>query len=409
MTIRMDQLIASIGSALDIVETEMLGATTNHGKRIAVLCMLMCQKLGISDEEARTIASCAFFHDNALTELAAAHGGDHHRKEHFINHCIIGQANVALFPFDTSPEGYVLYHHETANGRGLFGLREGEFPVGAGIIAAADHLDVVHKLQTHNPDVEYLKKVIMKRRGTHYATYAADALYEIMTHETLALIKDENIMTSIKTHIPEWHVHITDDAIFHIAGLISKIIDFHSSFTRKHSSGIANKAWLMSGYYGFDHEKRAKIYLAASLHDIGKLAIPNHILDKPGALDDAEFNIIKSHVYHSYNILNGVDGFEQIRDWASDHHEKLQGGGYYFGKSAKDLDFVSRLLAVTDIYQAVIEERPYHEARTHEQTMPILWEMAEKDFIDKNIVADFDKVLKDYEHGEVPPPDLALK
>jgi len=219
-------------------------------------------------------------------------------------------------------------------------------------------------------------------------------------------LRDENIGETMSQHMPAWLVNVESDALMSLAGLISKIIDYKSVFTRKHTVQIANRAWLMGGYYDFDPIKRAKVYLAASLHDIGKLGTPNEILDKPGKLTPEEFDIIKSHIKGTYDILCGITGFEEICRWASSHHEKLDGTGYWFGKGADELDFVDRLLACTDIYQAVCEERPYHAGRSHEETMPILWSMAEKGFIDNEIVKDFDKVMAEYSNKDVPAPVL---
>jgi len=74
-----------------------------------------------------------------------------------------------------------------------------------------------------------------------------------------------------------------------------------------------------------------------------------------------------------------------------------------------ELDFISRLMACTDIYQAVREERPYHPGRSHADTIPILRSMAEQGFIDKKIVEDFDKVMAKYSNKDVPPPEPTLQ
>ncbi|MDR1046441.1 MAG: phosphohydrolase, partial [Treponema sp.] len=80
--------------------------------------------------------------------------------------------------------------------------------------------------------------------------------------------------------------------------------------------------------------------------------------------------------------------------------------GYPFGKKAEDLDFVSRLLACIDIYQAVSEDRPYHAGRGHGETIGILRDMARRGFIDRNITEDLNKMLPDFDGRDVPPPDL---
>ena len=80
-------------------------------------------------------------------------------------------------------------------------------------------------------------------------------------------------------------------------------------------------------YYNFDKESTMKMKIAALLHDIGKLAIPNHILDKPGSLNANEYSIIKSHTYYTKLILGNISGMEEITPWAANHHETLRGTG----------------------------------------------------------------------------------
>ena len=410
MTIRMDQLIQAIAVALDIVEAELLGASTNHGKRIAVLCSLMGKELGMSEEEIRTITTCALFHDNALTEYILYKYENIEGEDNLKLHCEYGQRNIEMIPFKSDVSGLVLYHHEEADGSGLFGKKEGEFPVGAALIAIADMLDVEHHLQRRLPDcIPELQSEIIAQSGRRFTKTAAAAMLAILNEDTLLSLRDENIAQTAARMLPEWKVEIKDESLMRLAALAAKIIDNKSHFTKKHSVQIANKAWLMADYYGFDPAKRAKAYLAAALHDLGKIATPNEILDKPGKLTDDEFKIIKNHVKVTYDILSGITGFEDICRWASEHHEKLDGNGYCFGKNADELDFVSRLLACIDIYQAVSEERPYHPRRSHEETMPILWDMAQRGFIDESIVKDFDTAMATYSNKDVPSPNTSDK
>jgi HD-GYP domain-containing protein (c-di-GMP phosphodiesterase class II) len=162
----------------------------------------------------------------------------------------------------------------------------------------------------------------------------------------------------------------------------------------------------MGGYYKFDPAAQAELFLAASLHDIGKLATPTAILEKPGKLNDEEFAIIKDHVRMTWEILKNVEGLADISTWASSHHEKLDGTGYFLGKKAGEMDFNSRLLACIDIYQAVSEERPYHPKRSHGDTMQVLNKMADNGKIDGNIVKDMDMALAQFEGKDIPRPEM---
>jgi len=407
MKIRMDELIKSIAVAFEIVECELLGASSNHGKRIAVLCSLMGKELGMSVEEIRTLTTCALFHDNALTEYMLYKQKGDGWQSNFKLHCEYGQRNIEMLPFKSDVSGIILYHHEQADGGGLFGKKEGEFPLGAELIAIADMVDVSNHLQRMPADnISLLQKKIAEQSGKRYTKTAAAAMLAILSKDTLLSLRDENINEATAQMLPEWQVDIEDASLMRLGDLTAKIIDNKSPFTRKHSVQIANRVWLMGGYYGFDPGLRVKVYLAAAVHDIGKLATPNEILDKPGQLTDSEFQTIKNHVKVTYDILSGITGFEDICAWASSHHEKLDGSGYCFGKNAEELDFVSRLLACADIYQAICEERPYHPARSHSDTMPILQNMAERGLIDSKIVKDFDIVMAEYSNRDVPAPRL---
>jgi HD-GYP domain-containing protein (c-di-GMP phosphodiesterase class II) len=390
----MDSLIAAIAVALDIVEGELLGASTHHGKRIAVLCSAMGRYLGLSEDDLSSLTSCALLHDNALTEYILSEREGWEQESNLKLHCQYGQRNADTLRFKSGIDGFILYHHERADGSGPYGKKTGEFPLGAELIAIADLLDVSHHLQRTTPDqLPQLRKEIADNTGIIYTPIAAEAMLAVLDEDALLSLGDDRIHDAMNTLIPPWTIDTDSQVMLNLAGFVSHIIDYKSAFTRRHSSGIADKVWIMGEYYGYDHTLLSELYLAASLHDIGKLTIPSQILEKPGKLDEQEFNIIKGHVFKTYELLDGIEGFEKIREWASNHHEKLDGSGYFFGKKAEELDFNSRLMACIDIYQAVSEERPYHPARDHKTTMAILYDMAGKGYIDEKIVRDMDKAL----------------
>ena len=125
---------------------------------------------------------------------------------------------------------------------------------------------------------------------------------------------------------------------------------------------------------------------SAPLHDIGKVAVGNEILEKPGRLTEDEFAVMKHHAAYTYYILSDIDDFDEIRDWAAFHHERLDGTGYPFGKTAAELNTQERMMACIDIYQALTESRPYKQGMPHEKACEILWDMANKGWLDETIV-----------------------
>ena len=362
----------------------------------------------MSEPEVSDLASCALLHDNALTEFILLQQGREEEDPNLGVHCEIGQINAEIIPFNKSINGYILYHHERADGLGPFGLTEGQYPLGAELIAAADMVDAEWNLERVSPEqLPVLLEKIKADIGSRFTERAGHALLNVLDKNLLDTLQNEKITETVNSAIPVWTMEMSDPSLVPIAKLISRIIDHKSVFTGIHTEQIANRIWLMSEYYGYDIAEKIQLYLAAALHDLGKLGTPSEVLEKQGKLDNEEFEIIKNHTVLTTSLLSAMEGLEKVKNWASNHHEKLDGTGYPKGKIASDLDFNSRLLACIDVYQAVSEKRPYHPARSHVETMPVLLEMAEKGKIDSAIVNDLDEVMAEWSGKEVKDPILA--
>ena len=176
--------------------------------------------------------------------------------------------------------------------------------------------------------------------------------------------------------------------------LMSRIIDFRSSFTAMHSAGVAASAVELARLAGMSEEDCLKMKIAGYLHDVGKLVVPRAILEKPGKLTSEEFNVIKEHPYYTRLVLKDIDGFEEITNWASLHHEKLDGNGYPFHFNAQQLDLGSRIMAVADIFSAITEVRPYREGMKRDKAIQVLQEDVAKGAICSHIV---DLLIANYE------------
>lgn len=404
----LSDLISQFSIALDRVEQELLGCQKFHGKRVAVMVLAMGRHLGYDAIQLFNLAACALMHDNALTEYILSEQPGEGQLINLKSHCIIGQENCEFFPFPGNIDGFITYHHECANGSGPFGKKEGEYPQEAGLIALADQIDVrFYTGEANQEKIEKIREYIKEQKGKKYDTAAVEAALAILDTAFFEGLKEDALFSTLQTGFPEVLHGLSNSELVRIAGIIAKIIDYKSNFTREHSIQIANKAWYMGQIYGYSEEMNAMIYLSAAFHDVGKLYISNEILEKPGKLSNEDFEEIKNHVLYTWVILKQVRGFEQIAVWASNHHEKLDGSGYPFHKTADELDFISRLLACLDIYQAVREARPYHPMRSHKDTMEILFDMAEKGLVDKTISRDLDLYLSEIENGVAPYPSIS--
>ena len=332
---------------------------------------------------------CALLHDNALTQYIS----EELKKDSVINckkdlsegktnlHCIYGEKNITKIPFKTDVSNVILYHHEHADGTGPFQKKWNEIPLFARIIHLADTIDIIG-----NNSWNFICQYLLKNRDGLFDSECVNAFLHAFTHsESFMCLSDGSFETKLWEIIPRQKQVFDWKTCKNVADFFAKIVDYKSSFTSRHSIGVAEKAAFFAQYIGYDSINVQKIYLAGALHDIGKMAVGNEILEKPDKLTDDEFSKMKNHAGYTYLILSEVNDFEEIRDWAAFHHEKLNGKGYPFGKTADELNEPERIMACIDIYQALTEDRPYKKGLSHEKTCEILDDMAQKGFVDSDI------------------------
>lgn len=165
---------------------------------------------------------------------------------------------------------------------------------------------------------------------------------------------------------------IDDDYLDDIAEGFADVIDAKSPFTADHSRRVTLYADMIAEEVGLSSAHRRWLRRAALLHDIGKLAVSNQILDKPGRPSEDEWESIRAHPAHSEAILARVSAFRDIASVAGAHHERLDGKGYPKGQTEVTLPFEAMILATADVYDALSADRPYRDAMPYEQAMGIL-------------------------------------
>ena len=383
-------LVAACSYALDCVETELVHVTSRHAKRVAYMSVCVAEQFGICGKDLQDLAVYALLHDNALTQYIQEelHSNLTDMKEmpRIGVHCSIGEENIQGFPFHTDVKNVILYHHENADGSGPFGKKSEEVPLFSRIIHLCDLLDQACCRKAFTTETwEWAKDVLKRIRGTMVDEECAEAFEKIFSEEYF-LSLGGNFEASLWNKVPRQKQELDFSQIKKLAGFFAKIVDYKSPFTSTHSIGVAERAEKLSRYMGFDEETVQKMYLAGALHDIGKVAVGNEILEKPDRLTDAEFAVMKHHAAYTYNILSEIDDFEEIRDFAAFHHERLDGTGYPFGKDASELNVQERMMACIDIYQALTESRPYKKGMSHERACEILKNMADKGWLDMDII-----------------------
>jgi len=174
---------------------------------------------------------------------------------------------------------------------------------------------------------------------------------------------------------------------------LTSAIDAKDSYTRGHSERVTELSIKLASYYGVEPEEVEKIKLGGLLHDIGKIGIHEGILNKPGRLDDQEFEIIKSHPDLGVRILGKVEFLESIVPIIRYHHERYDGKGYPEGLSGDKIPLLARIVSVVDTFDAMTTDRPYRKAMDIDAALAEIERCSGSQF-DPEIAAHFVRMIK---------------
>ncbi len=155
----------------------------------------------------------------------------------------------------------------------------------------------------------------------------------------------------------------------HAIDMLALVAEYKDSTTGAHIGRIAEYSRLLALELGMDQGVADRIAMASRLHDVGKVAIPDSVLRKPGPLSDEEFILVKKHAEIGAAILNGDPAMSLAREIALTHHERFDGGGYPSGLRAAELPLSSRIVSVVDVFDALVSRRPYKEAWSVENAL----------------------------------------
>lgn len=250
------------------------------------------------------------------------------------------------------------------------GLSGEEIPMLARICSIAQTLEVFHA--THG--VHAAIRIAKRRSGTWFDP----ALVKIVSSWKGDVtwwrgLKTDGVNELVLSLEPTDQVVMADaDRLDDVAIAFADIIDAKSPYTYNHSVRVAAGARFIARRLGMDEETQRQIHRIGLLHDIGKLGISSQILNKPGSLTASERAEVEEHPRYSYSILSRVAAFQPLAWTASVHHERLDGTGYPWGLRAEQLDEAARLLAVADIYDALVSNRPYRAGLGREKALGIL-------------------------------------
>ena len=181
----------------------------------------------------------------------------------------------------------------------------------------------------------------------------------------------------------------------------AKVVDLKDSYTQGHSFRVAKYTQMLARELGYDEETVEKYYDIALLHDIGKIGVPDVVLNKPGKLSDEEFDLIKSHAARGYDVLKSISLMPEIAIGAEFHHERPDGKGYPKGLKGDEIPKVAQIIGVADCFDAMYSNRPYRNRMNFDRVVSIIKEVSGTQLSEEVV----DAFMRLVEKGEFRDPD----
>ncbi len=293
--------------------------------------------------------------------LTALANGDRISRELIETRCQRGAEIVRQMRFPEPVAQGILDLDEHWNGKGQpLGLAGEQISIFARIALLSQVADVFHTSAGAGSAI----REVTRRAGSWLDPALVKAFQEVAAEEAFwSTLRSKDLSQKIIAIAPPHCTEfVDDDYLDAVASAFAKVVDSKSPFTSGHSDRVALYTDLIAEALGLSGEQRRYLKRIALLHDIGKLAVSNQVLDKPGKLDDEEWAAIRLHPVYSETILTRIGAFKDLARVAGAHHERLDGKGYPKGLRDDQICMNTRIITTADIFDALTADRPYRKA-----------------------------------------------
>lgn len=361
----------------------------DHGLRVAYLALRIAEELEWPAWRRREAAIAGALHDIGAFSLAERLDLLEFETSDQGTHARAGYLLLREFqPFGRIAEAVLHHHLHWRNGEGE--RADGKpVPETSHLLHLADRTAVLlRKDQPVLGQIPGIRASILERKGSWFVPGVVDALLRLFDRDYVWLeIASGSIGDSLRHSLGMETIDTDMREFLDFSRLVCRMIDFKSEFTATHSSGVAAVAKTVASLVGFSRQECVMFEIAAYLHDLGKLAIPSEILEKRDRLTPAEWGVMRTHAYYTYQILDPIEALNLVSSWSSFHQERLYGSGYPFHVREDDIPLGARLMAVADVFTGLTENRPYRRGMPREEALGVLRGMVAKGELDGRLVA----------------------
>jgi len=383
--IDLNQATLALTDALDLVGVDSF----QHGKRVGFMAAAGWDRLPLQPISQNELLQLGMLHDVGVSS-SRMHVNlvVNFQWEGEATHCQVGHDLLKQFPPFAKLAPYVLYHHSPLDR--LVGLPD-EVALIANWIYLVDRADTLAALRGKNDILEMSDEILDR-----LASKSGDCFFPELVRLFGQLTGSQSFwLQQLPQHLNRYFhaleleanpVEVSFEEVRSLAKVFSQVVDAKSPFTQEHSLGVASLSVLIGKSFGLPQDQLEKLEIAGLLHDLGKLKVPDEVLDKAGPLNAHERALMTHHSFDTFQILSRIIGMEEIAQWAAFHHESPQGQGYPFHLHGRDLSLEAKIIAVCDVFHALVQARPYRDSLPAPKVAEILRKMEAEGKLDGGLV-----------------------
>ncbi|MGD0233619.1 MAG: HD domain-containing phosphohydrolase [Syntrophorhabdales bacterium] len=378
-------LIFLLSDVMDMISP----AVVNHHYRVAYIASAIASELGLTPDEKANLLLASALHDCGALSLEERINVLQFEAKHPHLHAEQGYLLLSDFRPCQRAATLIRYHHTQWHWGEGSSVGGHPVPVGSHILHLADRIAVlVNSRREVLSQAKGIHRRIEEQSGRMFVPQFVDAFAGLGSREHFWLDLLSPSLGSILSCTTQSHtIELGRSELLGLGDTLRRMIDYRSPYTATHSMGVAVVAEKLARTVHLPEGQCHLMKVAGQIHDLGKLAIPKEILEKPGGLTTKEKQLMHRHPYLTYRTLEAVKGMAELSSWASFHHERLDGNGYPFHLKAEDLSAGSRIMAVADVFTAITEDRPYRKGMQRRETAQTLEKMVKVKALDGDIVS----------------------
>jgi putative nucleotidyltransferase with HDIG domain len=392
----LSDLLIPISGAIDLAEGRPIG----HARRVAYIALRIASTIGLDTEQRLACLYAGLFHDIGVIPAGAGLSelvrGDERRVfsalplltpeeaavevrasapdivvDRVVDHAVHGARHAQELGLPQAAVRAIACHHEQWDGSGYpHGIAGNEIPIAARITSVADQVEALVD-QESSP-------LHARRNMPHWlARFAATVAEPELLSATRALTAGDSFWLGL--YGPSLAAELRAECgrlkeqrsprLLTFAERFSEVMDNRFGFTVGVSSRVAKLSEALGRSIGLPEYRLKLLRIAALLHDVGQLGVPERIMAKPGILSVDELEVLRQHPAYSREIVADIPGLEQVADWVGCHHEWADGRGYPEGRTAREIPLEARILAIADAYVGMTSDRPHRRRMEPEDSL----------------------------------------